>query len=416
MAEARATRASRGHRTICLPIAEETYRRIVGDPLEYRHAIDDAFRRLPELFPAGFVRGYQLKDERMSVKQGLRIRRIVLKDDTAYSIRPSFLMPYLTARTADVDDPLFLRTFGVPFWALARVFGHDPMFWYRLECGLGRFSVVGTTVRTTAVPEHLLADEHHQPCEGQKVFIATTVGGGCCLGAEPAATAGTDDLKAAYGVFKEEAQDVTPKYAPKTVSTDGWAGTQAAWTALFSPVVILLCFLHAWLKIRDRAKHLKELFAEVSRRVWEAYHAPDRRRFAQRLRWLRQWATDHLTGIVLEKVLDLCQKRDRWSVAYRHPDGYRTSNMLDRIMRGMNRYFDHGQHLHGSRAACRWHCRAWALLFNFAPWHPATTRANESWRCPAERLNRHRYHDCWLQNLLISASLGGYRCPLPQNP
>ena len=103
-------------------------------------------------------------------------------------------------------------------------------------------------------------------------------------------------------------------------------------------------------------------------------------------------------------------------MAYRHPGGHRTSNMLDRLMRGMNRYFDHGQHLHGSREACRLHCRAWALLWNFAPWHPATARENEGWRCPAERLNRHRYHDCWLQNLLISASLGGYRCPLPQNP
>jgi hypothetical protein len=416
MAESLATRASRGHRTICLPIAEETYRRIVDDPVEYRRTLDDAFRQMPELFPAGFARGYQLKDDRRSVKQGLRIRRILLKDGTAYSIRPSFLMPYLAARTAEVEDPLFLRTFGVPFWALARVFGHDPMFWYRLECGLGRSSVVGTTVRTTAVPAHLLADEHHQVCDGQKVYIATTVGSGCCLGAEPAATAGGDDLTAAYGVFKDEAQDVTPKYAPTTVSTDGWAGTQAAWKALFSKVVLLLCFLHGWLKIRDRAKHLKELFTEISHRVWEAYHAPDRRRLAQRLRRLREWATDHLTGIVLEKVVDLCQKRDRWSVAYSHPDGYRTSNMVDRIMRGMNRYFDHGQHLHGSREARRLHCRAWALLFNFAPWHPATARANADWRCPAERLNRHRYHDCWLQNLLISASLGGYRCPLPQNP
>jgi hypothetical protein len=416
MADAIATRSSRGQRTICLPIAEETYRQIIDDPTAFRGTLDDWFRRAPELFPANFAQGYQLKDGRLSTKQRLRIRRIVVKDGTAYSIRPSFLMPYLTARAADVQGPLFLRRFGVPFWALARVFGHDPMFWYRLECGLGRFSIVGTTVRQAALPADLVADEHHQPCDGQKVFIATTVGAGCCLGAEPAPTAGADDLTAAYGVFKEEAQDVTPEYAPTTVSTDGWAATQAAWKALFTKVVILLCFLHGWLKIRDRAKHLKETFVEVSRRVWEAYHAPDRRSFGQRLRWLRKWATDHLKGIVLEAVLSLCQKRDRWSVAYRYPDGHRTSNMLDRIMRGMDRYFDHGQHLHGSRQAIRWHCRAWALLCNFAPWHPATTRANEDWRCPAERLNRHRYHDCWLQNLLLSASLGGYRGPLPQNP
>jgi hypothetical protein len=415
MAEGIATRSSRGHRTICLPIKEEDYLRIVNDPKAFRRIIDDRFRQTPELFPANFVLGYELKDGRMSVKQEISIRRIVLKDGSAYSIRPSFLMPYMTARTADVEGPLFLRKFGVPFWALARVFGGDPMSWYRLECGLGRFSVVGTTVRAAALPEHLLADEHHQVLDGQKVYIATTVGQGCCLGAEPAETAGTDDLKAAYEVFKSEARDVSPEYAPKTVSTDGWKGTQAAWKTLFSKVVILLCFLHAWLKIRDRAKHLKELFAEVSRRVWEAYHAPDRRSFGQRLRSLRQWATGQLTGVVLDNVLDLCGKRDRWSIAYRHPEGHRTSNMLDRVMRGMNRYFDQGLHLHGSHEACRLHCRAWALLSNFAPWHPATARENQGWRSPAERLNHHRYHDCWLQNLLISASLGGYRCPLPQN-
>ena len=324
-------------------------------------------------------------------------------------------MPYMTVRTADIEGPPFLRKFGVPFWALAHVFGGDPMSWYRMECGLGRFSVVGTTVCTATLPEHLLADEHHQVLDGQKVYIATTVGNGCCLGAEPAEAAGSDELKVAYQVFKDEACDVSPKYAPKTVSTDGWKGTQAAWKLLFTKVVILLCFLHGWLKIRDRAKHLKEVFAEVSRRVWDTYHAPDRRSFAQRLRSLRQWAAGHLTGIVLEKVLDLGGKRDRWSIAYRHPGGHRTSNMLDRLMRGMNRYFDQGQHLHGSLEACRLHCRAWALLCNFTPWHPAVARENQGWRCPAERLNQHRYHDCWLQNLLISASLGGYRRPAPQN-
>jgi hypothetical protein len=415
MAGSHATRSSRGHRTICLPIPEETYQQIIDDPRAFRRTIDDCFRRMPELFPRNF-KGYQLMGHRVSAKQGVKIRRVLLKDQTAYSIRPSFLMPYLTARTSDVEVPLFLRTFGVPFWALARSFGRDPMFWYRLECGLGRFSVVGTTVRKAELPQHLLADEHHQPRDGQKTYIATTIADGCCLGAEPAETAGTDDLKAAYEVFRDEARDITPAYAPQTVSTDGWKGTQAAWKALFPKVAILLCFLHAWLKVRDRAQHLKEVFAEVSRRIWEAYHAPNRRSFAQRLRSLRQWASQNLTGIVLEKVLDLCGKRDRWSIAYRHPEGHRTSNMLDRQMRGMNRYFDAGQHLHGSREACRLHCRAWALLWNFAPWHPATTRKNQDWRCPAERLNQHRYHDCWLQNLLISASLGGYRCPLLQNP
>jgi len=212
------------------------------------------------------------------------------------------------------------------------------------------------------LPQHLLADEHHQPRDGQKTYIATTVGGGCCLGAEPAETVGSDDLKVAYGVFRDEARNVTSDYAPRTVNTDGWKWTQAASKALFPHVIVPQCFLHAYLKIRDRAKHLKEQFVEISRRVWDAYHAPDRRSFGQRLRWLRVWAKEHLAGVVLEKVVDLCAKRKRWSIAYCHPHGHRTSNMLDRVMRGMNRYFDAGQHLHGSHEASRFHCRAWALL------------------------------------------------------
>src|SRR3954453_6854639 len=186
MADGTATRSSRGHRTICLPIPEDTYQRVVLDPREFRATIDECFRRAPELFPAHFADGYELKDDRGSIKQGLPIRRIRLKDGTAFSIRPSFLMPYMTGRAQDVEGPLFLRKFGVPYWALAHVFGGDPMSWYRRECALGRFSVAGTTVRRADLPDHLLADEHHQPLDGQKVYIATTVGDGCCLGAEPA--------------------------------------------------------------------------------------------------------------------------------------------------------------------------------------------------------------------------------------
>ena len=35
--------------------------------------------------------------------------------------------------------------------------------------------------------------------------------------------------------------------------------------------MLLRCFLHAWLKIRDRAKNLKETFYELSRRVWKKW-------------------------------------------------------------------------------------------------------------------------------------------------
>jgi hypothetical protein len=396
--------------TICLPFDQARYPALVADPAAFREAVADFFRRMPELFPDGFARGYLLKDRRPSRKLGLLVRRLRLRaTGETFTVRPAFALPYMAGRAEDVTDPLFLRAFGVPFWALARVFGRDHAYWYRVEVALGRNSVAGTTARRADLPGHLLADEHHQPRDGVKNYIATTVGAGCCLGATLAPTAGADDLTAAYGVFREEARDVEPGYAPATVSADGWAATHQAWVALFPLVAVLRCFLHGWLAIRSRGK-LADGFAALSERVWHAYHATTRRAFAQRLRRLWEWARAGVAAAwVLEQVKKLCGRAREYGAAYAHPGGHRTSNALDRVMRAMNRYFDEGQHLHGSREACGRHVRAWAVLFNFRPWHPAVARVRGGWRCPAERLNKHRYHDDWLQNLLASASLGGYR-------
>jgi hypothetical protein len=396
--------------TICLPIDQDAYRGLSVDPARFRAWLDRSFRDCPELFPEAFAKGYRIKDGRASAKTGLLLRRVRLKaTGQSFSVRPSFVLPYQTALADDVQHALFLRSFGVPFWAIARVFGKDHDYWYRLEVSLGRNSVVGTTVRKAQMPEHLLADEHHQTRDGQKNYVATTVAEGCCLGAALSQSADAEGLEAAYGVFHEEARDVQPDYQPQTVSVDGWAATHQAWQALFPLVALLRCFLHGWLNLRSRGK-LNESFAELSRRVWEAFAAPCRRCFAQRMRRLWEWAQANVKGAwLLEAVQKLCGRAREYGAAYAHPGGHRTSNMLDRVMRSMSRYFEDGQHLHGSLEAVERHCRAWALLYNFRPWHPATERANGDWRSPAERLNKHRYHGEWLQNLLVSASLGGYR-------
>lgn len=408
----------RGFSTICLPIEKALYESIVASPQLFRDFLDRSFRESPELFPEAFASGYLLKDDRVSVKRGVRLRRIECKStNEAFTIRPSFVMPYMTGFTDDVADPLFLRRFGVPFWALTHVFGRDTMYWYRLEMSLGRNSIVGTTVRHVEVPEHLLADEHHQRLEGEKIFIATTVAEGCCLGASVIDTADEVALTEAYQTFKSEAVNVDPDYAPKSVNVDGWQATQLAWLALFPLIGVLRCFLHGWLSIRDRCKKDKDFHA-AGDKVWETYEAPDRRCFGQRLRRLREWATKTLKGILLEKVLTLCSRNKEYAAAYEHPEGHRTSNMLDRVMKPMNEYFQGCQRLHGDQEAAELHCRAWALLHNFASWSPAAVKANDSWQNPAERLNQHRYHANWLQNLLVSASLAGCRRRIaaPQNP
>src|SRR5512142_2219829 len=272
--------------------------------------------------------------------------------------------------------PPFLRKFAVPDWALTEVFGRNPMYWHRLERSLGRFSLVGTTVKDPErLPPHLVADEKHTTLAGKKVYLAATAGGGCCLGMALAEAADGDDLTKAYGVFRQEVHHLDPEYRPETVNTDGWPATQAAWRTLFRGVTLILRFLHAFLRVRERAKHLKETFDVLRERIWSAYHAPDARTFSQRLRRLREWAPKHLDKLIVrETVLSLCEKRGAFVQAYAHPGCHRTSNPVDRLLRRLDYHLYCAQHLQGTPEAAEQGLRGWALIHNFAPSCPETVR------------------------------------------
>src|SRR5215467_1670442 len=240
-------------------------------------------------------------------------------------------MPYMTGHTQDVDHALFLMRFHVPCWAIAHVFGRNAMYWYRLEQGLGRFSVVGSTVKTPKrLPTDLVADEKHSWLQGERVYIATTAAQDCILGASVASSASQIALEKAYGVFASEAQAVDADYASETVNTDGWQATQGAWQVLFTHITVILCFLHAFLKIRDRAtKTLGDAFAQVQKRVWKAYHVPSKRAFSQRPRRLRGRAQTALPDRGMKShTLHLSGKRDQFIKIYNHQQAHQTRNVV----------------------------------------------------------------------------------------
>jgi hypothetical protein len=186
-----------------------------------------------------------------------------------------------------------------------------------------------------------VADEKHSWLKGKRVYIATTAAKDGILGASVAPSASQTDLEKADGIFASEAKALDADYAPDTVNTDGWSATQNAWHALFKQVTVILCFLHAFINIWDRAKKaFGELGQEVQTRVWDAYHAPSKRAFAQRLRRLRAWASEALPESEMkQKTLDLCDQRDAFSPSYDPPLAHRTSNMVDRLMRFLDRAF-----------------------------------------------------------------------------
>jgi len=388
------------------------YDEIWHDPQHVRDFVDGWLRSDPELFPAGFEPAYRLHGfGRPSRKlTGLKLRKIVTADGVSYWLRPSFIAGYMAGTVDELAYPLLLAEHGVPAWLLKIGFGHSEMYWYRIIERLGRSSVVGTTVRDPArLPEHLAADEHHADWAGEKGYLATTVGGGCLLGVALTSTADDDHLQQAYGVFAAEARDVEPTYAPKTVNTDGWAATRNAFQALFPTIAVILCFLHGFLKIRDRCRKARDLH----RRVWEVYHAATAEEFRRRMDDFQQWcATQTWTEPVNQMLGKLWAKTESYAAAYDHPGCYRTSNAVDRPMNRLCRLMYANRGLHGDQESSELRLRGWALLQNFRPYAPRgkTPRAFDS---PAHRLNGKRYHEHWLHNLMASTSLMGFRNPKP---
>ena len=410
----------KGYRTIRLPLAESEYDQFLTDRSYAKDRLEELYEECAELFPDAFPWGYAFFGyTESSIKQQLLCRRIRLEQSrTVFTIAPAFVMPYRTGPPQDVDHALFLRRLHGPYWAIAHMFGRDAMYWYRLEQGLGRFSLVGTTVKSPEhLPKDLVADEKHSWLKGERVYIATTAAHDCILGASVAPSASQVDLEKAYGVFASEAQAVDAEYTPETVNTDGWQATPGAWQALFTQITVILCFLHAFLKIRDRAtKTLGDAFAQVQKRVWEAYHTPSKRAFSQRLRRLREWAEMALPDCVMKShPLDLCSTRNQFSTSYDHPEAHRTSTRVERLMKFLDRAFFNAQYFHGLPDSAESRVRALALLWNFCPSSPQTVRKHAGQACPAERLNGKRYADNWLENLLVSGSMNGVEQD-PQNP
>ncbi len=409
-------RSNRGQRRVCIPVEQDDYQAVIEDNDAFRTMLEESIAQYPVIFPPDITQGYKLNGWVTKSKKipDVRMRRICLRaldsegKKQVYNIAPSFVMPYMVGYTEDVEKALFLHEkFGVPYWGLTYVFDQDDSYWERMAISLGRCHLVGTIVQDPKkLPEDLLADEKHTKLNGEKAYIATTVGNDCVLGASLAPDAGEKSLTEAYGHFQKEAKEVKPDYKPKTVNTDGWLSTFLAWQKLFPNITILLCFLHSFIKIRSCSKRFPDLFTTIGDKVWDIYHAPNKKTFRNQVFALSLWGEQNITGTTLEAIQKLCGKVDDFVKAYDYPTAHRTSNMIDRHMEPMARFLYCTRYFHGHMMSAEMSIRAWALAHNFLPYCPRAKVA-QTYISPVHKLNGFVYHENWLQNLLVSASMGG---------
>lgn len=107
---------------------------MIADYQMYREYLGVMIQECPELFPPEIIKGFTWHDILASKKMpAVRLRRIKLKSvdeegkAQVFTIIPSFVMPYMSGYTDEVEKALFLRRFGVPYWGITYLFGKNDM-------------------------------------------------------------------------------------------------------------------------------------------------------------------------------------------------------------------------------------------------------------------------------------------------
>ena len=398
-------------REIVIPIDIESYCKVIEDNQAFRKLLDECYVQHRECFPPEFENGFGFKDFKESRKMKMRIRRIRVgfgSEQRFYRVVPSGVMPYMTGKAEEVEDPLFLRKFSVPYWALEQVFGKSASYYWRLERRMGMSSIAGAITGHVEVdilegveteepnrmscqcslPEDLACDEKHAKYLGEKAYVAMSVGGGCVLGAELTERATTASLAEGYGVLKEEMEAAAPGHQIKSVNSDGFTSTTASLTQVWgSAAVMITCILHLYIAIRDGCKKkYREQFKEIADALWDCYEAPTKEKFIEL--WgammVKCETTKDMPGIIVAKLHRATErKRKNYEAWYDRPEGHRTSSAIDRIMGSLDRRLFAMRHLRGHFVNSRLLIRAWAQLHNFAPWNPHTAKQKRA-SCPAE--------------------------------
>ena len=195
------------------------------------------------------------------------------------------------------------------------------------------------------------------------------------------------------------------------MNTDGWPATGSAWKSLFPNITILLCFLHAFLKIRSRCKRLGDTYEEIKDQVWDIYHTDNLHDFYSRVTLLETWLESKRSGLsqsAADAIEKLCKRAGQFAMAFDHPLGHRTSNMLDRHMEPMARWLAGGRYYHGNLQSAELRIRGWALVYNYRPFCPRAD-ISKKYQSRAHKLNGFVYRDNWLENLLVASSCQEFR-------
>ena len=163
--------------------------------------------------------------------------------------------------------------------------------------------------------------------------------------------------------FPRNCNDLDPSYAPETINTDGWAATQNAFVSLFPTVTTILCFLHGFLKIKDRGRKLHDLH----RAVWNVYRETTAEGFISSMKSLVETCrAERWSPLIMQSIEKLAARVEQYAKSYAHPDclaDKQYGRSPDEPTHSITLPRTGG--IHGHQHSSELTLRGWALIQNF---------------------------------------------------
>ena len=346
---------------------------------------------------------------------GLTIWRIqCTMCNAVFTVLPHFVIRYRSMQPEVAHDAL-LATHGDLSLELCAVMCHiSPMALYRLVCALGHQSLVSVLTRCgLPLPTYFLADEKHNRCLTDKVYLPTVVSGRVIWHLGYTEEARAASFTQSYQEFQCAALQYDLAYQVRGILTDGFDSTTKSMCTLFPGARLGNCLRHALIKLPGKLMAIaspvrKALCSQFHTLLYRVRQRKGLRVFAlgQRLRRFVDHVAHTAGAANGERVRQWCQeKKAGWYTVLEDPHMPVTSTLLDQAHHAIDRKLFMMKGFHHPTGHQQAFLRGLAHLYNLVPYQ---CRAKHAGQCGVEVEGGRVPTRDWFLNLQILTS-GGFR-------
>jgi len=263
-----------------------------------------------------------------------------------FTVLPHFVMRYRKMKPETAKQVLLATHGGLSLEYCAVLWNVSPMAIYRLMCAIGRTHLVAFLTRCKLpLPAYFHADEKHNHCLSQKVYLPTIVCGRVIWHLGYTTDKSAEAFEASYTQFQQDALEVEPSYRAQGILTDGFESTIKSIRTLFPEAAIGNCLLHAAMRILSKLRSVsKSTRQTLSYQLYQIFEqcreaeANNLRSLGQKLRRFCEKVTK-TAGVANGETIRtwVRKKKSGWYTLFRDSQMPTTSTLLDQAHNAMAR-------------------------------------------------------------------------------